>query len=85
MLAGSSPERRKTKPSECERTGRIVWTSAAASAEANIVATAAMAVTAEHTRLRLVLAGLEGAVRGILMDHRRRWRSTSERWRRLDE
>jgi hypothetical protein len=44
-----------------------------------------MAVTAEHTRLRLVLAGLEGAVRGILMDHRRRWRSTSERWRRLDE
>jgi hypothetical protein len=67
MLFGSIPARRKTRLSECERTGRSVWVLAAAPAGARrrIAATAATAVSAEHAGLLPVLAGLEGAVRGI--------------------
>jgi len=67
MVLGLIPARRKTRLSECERTGRSVWTLAAAPAgtKTRIVATAAKAVTEEHTRLLQERAGLEGAVRGI--------------------
>src|SRR5215216_5455087 len=87
MVFGSIPASRETRPSACERTGRSVWTLAAAPAGATrrTAATAAMAVTAEHARLLLVLAGLEGAVRGIFAGHRRPRSITFEGQRGLDE
>jgi hypothetical protein len=86
IVFGSIPASRKTTFSDCERRGVSVWTLAAAPGVATrrVTAKVAMAVTAEHTRLIQVLAGLEGAVRGICVGHRRPGRIASERERCMD-